>query len=150
HHLEVRPDPRAVDEIDRSVAGDLVCDVDIPVHGVPNARGHRSASMARACLSDRVVSAGCEQRFAECATILCMKAPTLKVVVSRPNRAPASPSPELRRPDFCWTTEGEALGLPIATCCEADICGCGRAFVGLSSAKAVTWGVVEVRTLASV
>jgi hypothetical protein len=57
---------------------------------------------------------------------------------------------ELRRPDFCWTSDGEVLTLPDFPCGEADVCGCGSSFAGVTSAKATTWGVVELRSARSI
>lgn len=73
-----------------------------------------------------------------------------KVLVSRPRRRPARPSAELRRPDFCWTADGELLTLPDFPCADADVCGCGWSFAGVSSARASTWGVVEMRSVAAI
>jgi hypothetical protein len=75
---------------------------------------------------------------------------SMKVLVCRPAVVPAVPSPELRRPDFCWATDGEVLTLPDSPCADADMCGCGRSFVGITSAKASTWGVVAVRSVRSI
>lgn len=69
-----------------------------------------------------------------------------KVVVSRPGVVPARLSAELRRRDFCWTIDGELLTLPDFPCADADVCGCGWSFAGITSARACTWGVVEVRS----
>ena len=69
----------------------------------------------------------------------------MKVLVSRPRTHPAPAPLELRRPDFCWTRSGEILTLPDIPCADADTCGCGWAFAGVTSAKATSWGVVEMR-----
>jgi hypothetical protein len=69
-----------------------------------------------------------------------------KVVISRPHLTPAPPSPELRRPDFCWTLDGELLTPPDIPCADADVCGCGWSFAGITSARATSWGVVEMRS----
>ena len=69
----------------------------------------------------------------------------LTVIVSRPLRVPATPNLELRRPDFCWTTDGEVLVPPPLTCADVDVCGCSWSFCGVTSAHATTWGVVERR-----
>lgn len=71
----------------------------------------------------------------------------LKVLISRPRVLPAVPCHELRRPDFCWTRTGELLTLPDIPCADADECGCGRSFAGVTSARATSWGVVELRSL---
>jgi hypothetical protein len=47
--------------------------------------------------------------------------------------------------DFNFTLEGEALTLPTLVCStpeKRDSCGCGRAFSGIESSKATTFGVV--------
>jgi hypothetical protein len=74
----------------------------------------------------------------------------LKVLVSRPIRVPAPAPTELRRPDFCWTTDGELLTLPDFPCADADVCGCGFSFAGVTSARASTWGVVELRSVSAI
>lgn len=74
----------------------------------------------------------------------------LKVLVSRPSLVPAPGPTELRRPDFCWTTDGELLTLPDFPCADADICGCGFSFAGVASARASSWGVVEWRSITSI
>lgn len=79
------------------------------------------------------------------ATILCMNELQMKVLVSRPRTHPAPAPLELRRPDFCWTRSGEILTPPDFPCANADKCGCGWAFAGVSSARATSWGVVEMR-----
>jgi hypothetical protein len=78
-----------------------------------------------------------------------MSFPSQKVVASRPSVRPRRPSPELGRSDFCWTIDGELLTLPDFPCADAD-CGCGWSFAGITSARASTWGVVEVRSIRSI
>ena len=73
-----------------------------------------------------------------------------KVLVSRPRLIPAPPSAELRRPDFCWTRDGELLTFPDILCADGDECGCGWSFAGITSARACTWGVVEMRSIAAI
>jgi hypothetical protein len=75
---------------------------------------------------------------------------SMKVLVSRPSALPGYAPVELRRPDFCWTLDGEVLTLPDFPCADADACGCGRSFAGVSSARATSWGLVEVRTVRSI
>lgn len=73
---------------------------------------------------------------------------TLKVLVCRPQLLPL-PSPlevHPNRLDFCWARDGEILTAPDVPCCEADKCGCGWSFAGVSSARATSWGVVERRS----
>jgi hypothetical protein len=79
-----------------------------------------------------------------------MSVPSQKVVASRPSVSPRRPSAELDRPDFCWTIDGELLTLPDFPCADADGCGCGWSFAGITSARASTWGVVEVRSIRSI
>ena len=79
-------------------------------------------------------------------TIQCMDNRALTVIVSRPLRAPATPNLELRRPDFCWTADGEVLVPPPLPCADVDTCGCSWSFCGVTSAQATTWGVVERRS----
>lgn len=74
----------------------------------------------------------------------------MKVLVSRPRIRPVAAPLEVRRPDFCWTRSGEILAPAGIPCADADTCGCGRAFAGVSSARATTWGVVEWRTVSRV
>ena len=74
-----------------------------------------------------------------------MPNPTLTVIVSRPLQVPATLNLELRRPDFCWTTDGEVLVPPLFTCADVDVCGCSWSFCGIASTRATTWGVVERR-----
>lgn len=74
-----------------------------------------------------------------------MSRPTLIVIISRPAVVPATPNRELRRPDFCWTADGEVLVPPPLTCADIDVCGCSWSFCGVTSARATTWGVVERR-----
>ena len=74
----------------------------------------------------------------------------MKVLVSRPRIRPVPAPIELRRPDFCWTRSGEILAPPDMPCCEADTCGCGWAFAGVTSARATSWGVVEMRPVLQV
>ena len=71
--------------------------------------------------------------------------PVLTVVVSRPALVPAALNRELRRPDFCWTTDGEVLVPPPITCADVEVCGCSWSLCGITSAGATTWGVVERR-----
>ena len=73
-----------------------------------------------------------------------------KVVASRPSVSPRRPSTELDRRDFCWTIDGELLTFPDFPCADADVCGCGWSFAGITSARASTWGVVEVRSIRSI
>jgi hypothetical protein len=77
---------------------------------------------------------------------------SLKVLVSRPSIVPARAPVELRRrfPDFCWTNDGEVLTFPDFPCADVDVCGCGSSFAGVTSAKATTWGVVELRSATSI
>ena len=86
-----------------------------------------------------------EQMFAGAATILCMNKLRMKVLVSRPRAKPAPAPVELRRPDFCWTRSGEILAPLDIPCADADTCGCGWAFAGVTSIRATSWGVVELR-----
>jgi hypothetical protein len=74
----------------------------------------------------------------------------MKVLVSQPSEPPATAPLELRRRDFCWTIDGEVLTLPDFPCADADVCGCAWSFAGVTSARASTWGVVEVRGVGSV
>jgi len=74
----------------------------------------------------------------------------LKVLASRPRVVAAEAPMELRRHDYCFTYDGEILVPPAVPCCEADICGCGWGFSGITSARATTWGVVEERNLGEV
>ena len=69
-----------------------------------------------------------------------------KVLVSRPHLTPAPPSPELARRDFCWTLDGELLTYPDIPCDDTETCGCGWSFAGITSARACSWGVVELRS----
>jgi hypothetical protein len=48
--------------------------------------------------------------------------------------------------DFTFTFDGEALTLPTLICStpgRRDECGCGRAFSGIASTKATTFGIVD-------
>ena len=74
----------------------------------------------------------------------------MKVLVSRPRTRPEPAPFELRRPDFCWTRSGEILAPADIPCANADTCGCGWAFAGVTSAKATSWGVVEMRRVRQV
>ena len=40
--------------------------------------------------------------------------------------------------DFCFTVEGELVTLGTLECSSPDVCGCGRSFAGLASARATT------------
>lgn len=42
-----------------------------------------------------------------------------------------------RPDDFCWTTDGELVSLPLLECSCPD-CGCDRSFAGLDSRRATT------------
>ena len=72
--------------------------------------------------------------------------PSQKVIVSRLGVVPASLPAELRRRDFCWTVNGELLTYPDFPCADADVCGCGWSFAGITSARACSWGVVDARS----
>jgi hypothetical protein len=98
----------------------------------------------------RPLADGPNRRTRPSATILCMSLPRQKVVVSRPGLGAARLSAELRRRDFCWTIDGELLTFPDFPCADADVCGCGWSFAGITSARATTWGVVEVRSIKSI
>jgi hypothetical protein len=69
---------------------------------------------------------------------------------STPGLGAGRSSAELRRRDFCWTIDGELLTFPDFPCADADVCGCGWSFAGITSARATTWGVVEVRSIKSI
>lgn len=51
-----------------------------------------------------------------------------------------------RDDDFCHTDAGELLTFPAIVCegpkAHRDACGCGRAFAGIDSQRATTYGVV--------
>ena len=66
-----------------------------------------------------------------------------------PAAARAEPPKELGIADFCWTPAGDILA-PNPLACDCPDCGCFAAFVGVKSAKATTWGVVEIRPVAQV
>src|ERR1700730_16098901 len=69
-------------------------------------------------------------------------AEVLKVLVSRPAAAKADPPREVRGPECCWTEDGEIL-LPAVVGCDPRPGHTEWAFVGMRSARVVTWGVVE-------
>jgi hypothetical protein len=78
-----------------------------------------------------------------------MRTTSLKVLVSRPAAPRAEPAQELGVVDFCWTPAGDLLA-PNPLACDCPDCGCFAAFVGVTSAKSTTWGVVEERSMSEV
>lgn len=56
-----------------------------------------------------------------------------------------------RKNDFCWTIEGELVLLPSFVCASETTCGCGRAFVGVTTRRGTTVAeVARARTSARV
>jgi hypothetical protein len=73
----------------------------------------------------------------------------LKVLVSRPAAAKTDPPRDVRGPDCCWTEDGEIL-VPTVVGCDPRPGHTEWAFIGMRTASAATWGVVEWRSSDSV
>jgi hypothetical protein len=70
----------------------------------------------------------------------------LKVLVSRPTAAKTDPPREVRGPERCWTEDGEIL-VPAVVGCDPRPGHSEWAFIGMRTASAATWGVVEWRSI---
>jgi hypothetical protein len=76
-------------------------------------------------------------------------AKALKVLVSRPAAVKTDPPRDVRGPECCWTEDGEIL-VPAVVGCDPRPGHSEWAFVGMRTARVVTWGVVEWRSSDSV
>ena len=75
--------------------------------------------------------------------------PPIKILVSRPATAPADRPPEVHGPECCWTTDGEIV-IPALVGCDPRPGHAEWGFIGMTSARAATWAVVETRSLGEV
>src|SRR4029077_18201293 len=73
----------------------------------------------------------------------------IKVLVSRPAAARAARPPEVHGPECCWTTAGEIL-IPWLVGCDPRPGHAEWGFIGMASARAATWAVVETRSVGEV
>lgn len=73
----------------------------------------------------------------------------IKVLVSRPATAKADRPPEVHGPECCWTGDGEIV-IPALAGCDPRPGHAEWGFIGMTSARAGTWAVVETRSVGEV